>query len=408
MKLSRALLIMLLPIAASTVVRSETGDPAGYVTWRLLAGEKGAMALSLVKDYKVVGSVTAVGSDYVEYATDLPADLKGNGNSAFLEIRTGAGAGVTLPVTGFSGKRVTLGRSPVGLIVPGNKAGVRPDWTIGELFVDPVNRGIVTGESPETADTVGVFNPQTQSMKIYYFKTDAGWREAGRESEGDKANAPVPFPNAPVFQRRANTDLNYLLIGAVPMPYEGRRKVYVWPGRNLITSPYTSVTRIGDWLDESSLESGSSAPKSDSMQLCYWEGGESPVVYYRKNKGWRFVGVDGDASATRVELYQAIDFQRVGQAGYLDFNAVIPMNQRALQALSQEKVVPIDPAKSDFVGGLVGWSSSAGKKYQLQIQGAGTSAWQNHGEVVTADGDITRSLCRPSSGNGLIRVLELP
>jgi len=408
MKLSRALLIMLLPIAASTVVRSETGDPVGYLTCRLLAGEKGAMALNFVKDYKVLGLVTAVGSDYVEYAADLPADLKGSGNSAFLEIRTGAGAGVTLPVTGFSGKRVTLGRSPAGLIVPGDKAGVRPDWTIGEVLVDPVNRGIVTGESPETADTVGVFDPQTQSMKIYYFKTDAGWREAGRESEGDKANTPLPFPVAPVFHRRGSSNLDFIILGAVPMPFDGRRKLFVWPGRNLITGPFTSVTQVSDWLDEASLESSPSAPKSDSMQLCYWEGGESPVVYYRKNKGWRFVGVDGDASATRVELYQAIDFQRVGQAGYLDFNAVIPMNQRALQALSQEKVVPIDPAKSDFVGGLVGWSSSAGKKYQLQIQGAGTSAWQNHGEVVTADGDITRSLCRPSSGNGLIRVLELP
>ncbi len=408
MKLPRALLIMLLSLAASTVVRAETGDPVGYVTCRLLAGGKGAMALSLVKDYTVVGPIAAVGSDYVEYSSDLPAGLKGSGDSAFLEIRTGTGAGVTLPVSGYSGKRVTLGRSPQGLIAPGDKAGVRPDWTIGELFVDPVNRGIVTGENPETADTVGIFNPQTQRMKVYYFKTDAGWREVGREHEGDKANVPVPFPTAPVYQRRGSANLDFLVVGAVPMPFEGRRKVFVWPGRNLITSPFTSVTHVSDWLAESSLVTGASAPKSDSMQLSYWEGGESPVIYYRKNKGWRFVGALGDASATLVEMYQAIDFQRVGDAGYLDFFAIGPVNQAALLALASGTVVPVDPAESDFVAGLIGWSSVEGKKYQLQIQGSGASGWQNHGEVVTAEGDTTRSLCRPTTGNGLIRVLELP
>jgi hypothetical protein len=132
------------------------------------------------------------------------------------------------------------------------------------------------------------------------------------------------------------------------------------------------------------------------------------VIYYRKNKGWRFAGVPGDASATLVELYQAIDFQRVGEAGYLDFQAVVPVNQMALLAPPPGTVVPVDPTKSDFVAGLVGWSSVEGKKYQLQIQGAGTSGWQNHGEVVTAEGGTTRSICHPTSGSGLIRVLELP
>jgi hypothetical protein len=210
-----------------------------------------------------------------------------------------------------------------------------------------------------------------------------------------------------VYQRRGATKLDFINVGSVPMPFEGSRKVFVWPGRNLIASPFTSANRVTDWIAVSPLVSAPSAPRSDSMQLSYWEGGESPVIYYRKNHGWRFAGIPGDASATLVEMYQAVDFQRVGTAGYLDFHAVGPVTQKALLAPPSGTVLSVDPAKSDFVAGLVGWASQTGKKYQLQIQAVGSSAWQNHGEVVVADGDQTRSFCRPE-GNGLIRVLELP
>jgi hypothetical protein len=400
------LLLFFLVLAPLARCWSEVGDPVGYATFRLVAGEKGAIGLNLVKGYSVLGDVVAVGEDFVEFPS-LPGTLTGPGGSAFLEIRTGAGAGMTLEVSGATGNRVHLKRSPLGWIAPGDKAGVRPDWTIGELFRDPAVTGILAGESHLTADTVGIFDAETQAMRVFFYQADAGWREVGRESDGDMADVPIPFPLAPLYHRRGSASLEFLTLGAVPMPYDVRRKVYVRPGRNLISSPFTSVQRVADWLDPASVVSGPSAPRSDSMKLIFPQGGESRVFYHRKNRGWRFAGGQQDASDASVDIVQAVDFQRVGPAGYLDFQTIAPVQAKSAAIAPAGNLLPIDPSATDFVAGLVGWKSKAGRSYQLQIQSAGSTVWRDHGAVVAAQGDITRSLCRPE-GNGLIRVLELP
>lgn len=389
------------------VVRAETGDPVGYVSTKLVPGTKGSVAVCLVKDYQKVDPITAVGPDYIEYASDVPPTVLGAGNSAFLEVRTGAGAGMTFPVTGFSGRRVMLGLSPLGWIAPGSVAGVRPDWTIGELFTDPVTSGIEPGETPESADTLGIVDRGSQAVRAFYFKTGAGWREVGREAEGDKATVAVPFPAALLYHRRGTRELRFYNIGAVPMPYTGIRKVFVRPGRNLITGPFTSVSRLDQWLVATSLIAGDSAPYSDSLRLMYPEAGESPVTYFRKDQGWQYVGQPGDANATFVDMYQSLDFQRIGVAGYLEFMGVQASGAQAMRVAVAEEVVPIDPAASDFTTGTLAWASEAGQRYQVQIQSAAKGAWQDFGPQVVAEGTLTRSVCRPD-GRGLIRILEKP
>jgi hypothetical protein len=366
---------------------------------------KGLLAGYLVNLYSTLGAVTGVGADYIEYASDLPPNLMGQWSSAFVEVRVGSNAGLSLPVTGFSGRRVMLARSPLGLIFPGDQVGVRPNWSLGEL-VNPTSGGqLLEGDSAETADTLGLLDPVTQTMRVFYRKTGEGWREAGREAEGDCSATPVPFPAALQFHRRASTNLDVVVYGAVPMPYRGTRMVPVWPGRNLIAGPMTSTTSLDQWMPFGDLLEGDSAPRADTVRLSFPFSPPTPVIYRRTGEGWRFVGAPGDAGQTTVELTQAIDLQRVGEAGYLKFVGVPPEPSSLNVAVVADTVVPVDPGLCDFPARRIGWASERGKTYQVQVQQWGTSTWGNAGAPVVAEADVCKATVSVS-GNGTFRIVE--
>jgi hypothetical protein len=392
-------------LLASTSLRAESTDVVGYFTCTLMPGQKGAMQVNMVNSYRMKEAVVGVGSDHVEFAIDIPPDIMGAGGSAFLEIRSGPGQGSTIPVSGFSGRRLDLARSPLGLVLPGNIVSIRPDWTLDELFFSALDRGIVAGQTHASADTIGIFDASTQRMKVYFFKTGQGWRQVGKEHEGDKANDPVPFPTAPVYHRRGAEKLDFAVVGAVPMPYEGERTVFVWPGRNLVSLPFTSSTRMEEFFHSEDLTSRGSAPASDTWRFHYQNGGSSPVIYLRHSERWRYVG-GGDAAEQPIELGQALDLQRRGAAGYLRFNGIRTTTVRAVRAATGQEL-PIDRTLSDFPAGVIGWKSIAGRRYQVQTRPSGESEWSNHGEALTAVSASTRHSCQ-LQGSGLIRVLALP
>jgi hypothetical protein len=388
------------------VALAETGDPAGYITMRMPADAKGLLAGYLVNSYSTLGTVTGVGADYIEYGSDLPANLLGKWSSAFLEIRVGSNAGLSLPVTGFSGKRVTLGRSPLGLISPGDRVGVRPNWSLGELVTPIAGSQLLEGESAETADTLGLLDPVAQTMRVFYRKTGEGWREAGQESAGDCSSTPVPFPAALQFHRRASTDLDLMVIGAVPMPFEGTRMVPVWPGRNLIAGPLTSATRLDQWMPFDDLLEGDSAPHADTVRLSFAFTPQTPVIYRRTGEGWHYVGAPGDAGQTPMDLAQAIDLQREGAAGYLKFAAVTPQaGALRVAAAAAETVVPVDLGLCVFPARQIGWASEPGKTYQVQVQPRGSSTWSDAGAVVVAQAETCKATVNVS-GNGTFRIVE--
>lgn len=408
MKFRAGLSSLLISCAGLSPVCGDTSDIAGYLTLTLPAQATGLLSLHLVEGTRHLGLVTAVGPDHVEFAGEIDALALGDRSSGSIHVREGVNPGLNLRATGISGRRVMLDRSPVGLVFAGDRVGVRPDATLAALFGADNFAGIGAGPTPEAADAIGIWNPETQTSKVYYFKSGAGWREVGNEAAGDRSDTLIRYPAALNFTRRGLTPLNVVVFGIVPMPL-AQQILPVWTGRNLISAPLTSITRIDDWGLQSppfDILAGPSAPRSDTLRLTYADGSSSKVVYFRDSEGWLGVGEVGDAADTPVEFAQAVDFRRAGPAGFVRFRGVIAPESAALRT-QPVATVPIRRVANTPDGPRVEWDGEAGTTYQVQARATGQLAWRNLGDPVVADGPLCHAIRHPE-GNGILRILVDP
>jgi hypothetical protein len=402
------LLSLLILCAGATRLAGDTSDTAGYLTLALPAQATGLLSLHLVEASRHIGFITSVGSDHVEFAEPLDELALGDQGRGSIQVREGTHPGLNLRATGINGRRVLLDRSPAGLILPGDLVDVRPDLTLASVFGAANFAEIQEATNPDAADVVGIWNPESQTSKVYYFKSGAGWREVGNEAAGDQSDTRLPYPAALNFTRRATTPLHIVVSGIVPMPL-AQQILPVWPGRNLISAPLSSITRIDDWGLQSppfDILSGPSAPRSDTLRLTYSDGSSSKVVYFRENHGWRSVGRPGDASNTTVEFSQAVDFQRAGPAGFVRFKGVIPPEPAALRTTAIA-TVPIQKVANTRDGPRLEWASEAGTTYQIQARAIGQLVWQDLGGPVVADGPLCHAIRHPE-GHGTLRILVAP
>lgn len=383
-----------------------TGDPVGYVANHLVAGKKGSLAVPLADGYKKLGKIAVSGDGFVEFESDLPLDLLGPALSACLDVRSGPGSGESLQVTGFSGKRVLFEGPPMFPIEAGTVVGVRPNWSIGGLFGSPPSEEILQGDTYQDADVIGLLDPATQTTREFFYQTGEGWREVGHEVDGDRSATAVPYRSAVQFFRRRAPDLQYFLIGTVPMYGSPQQWVRVWPGRNLLTTPFTPARRIGDLLAPESLNSGRSAPRSDSFRIVYADTSLSRILYHHESRGWtRVGGGSSDPADTPVELFGVIDFQRTGDGGFLRFGTDFQSaGAVAAAAVAPENEVRIQSELSNFTTNTLGWQSEPGVAYQVQVQPVGSTRWADLGTPVTATGTVCRKTCRPT-GHGIFRVV---
>lgn len=406
--------VLLLGLALSSL-KAEIPDPVGYVTLQFVAGEKGSMAVSLSNFYKFIWSTSAAGTDYVEFNTDLPPDLLGVAQSAWVDVRSGPGAGQSFRVTGVSGRRVSFEAAPLLLpITTGTTVGIRPDWSLGELIGSPPRGSIQQGASHESADVLGVQDPATQTTREFFYESNGGWREIGKEAEGECSATAVPFRSSLQFLRRGETNIAIVLLGAVPMYSAPHHWVRVWPGRNLLTTPFSPAKTIQHLFDTSSLNSGASAPRSDTFRLVYADASVSKLIYLHQGLGWTTVTrveEEYDDSGnlivvedTPVDLSVAMDFQRNGAEGYLKFNTSFS-DSGAFRALAvAEEVVPVEPALSDLPARKIAWASRAGTTYQVQTRALGSVVWSDYGSPVFATGDVCQKICTPD-GSGIFRIV---
>lgn len=414
-RLHRNLILILVAAPVFSSLRAATSDPVGYVTLKLIGGEKGAMAVSLANSYKIIGAASATGVDFVEFPANLPPGLLGVAGSGWVDVRSGPGAGQSFRVTGVSGRRVHFEAAPQLLPIPaGTMVGIRPDWSLGELIGSPPPESIQQGPGHESADVLGVQDPATQTTRDFFYMAGQGWREVGKEAEGDRSATAVPFRSSLQFLRRGQTDLGIVLVGTVAMYSAPHQWVRVWPGRNLLTTPFSPATRIGDLFDVSSLTSGGSAPRSDTFRLVYANASVSKLIYHHRGRGWTTVTREEEdydewgnpivVEDTAIELSVAMDFQRNGPGGYLKFRTSFPNSATRSALAVAEEVVPVDPSLSDFAAREIAWASRPGTTYQVQTRAMGSVVWSDHGSPVFATGDVCRKVCTPD-GSGIFRVV---
>ena len=363
-------------------------DPVGYLFYSIPGNSETLIPLQLAKGISFKEYVTEVTPSGIRFANAIPLGAFGDVGRAYMEVRIGIMAGLSIPATGFSGNFLNLDRSPVGLVSPGDFASIREEQTLGELFDE--YHPFQTGTSAELADNVSIWDARTQTSRVFYSHTGLGWRESGKADEGDKSSTPVLFPSGVIVRRRAATPARLLVQGQVILPMEQRYHP-VWPGRNIISAPITTSPTLGHYIRPlldapHTVISAASAPLSDTLRFYENESTAgsstsiSPVIYFSSGQ-WRLVGSNEDAGATTMGLFPCIDLQRVGPAGYIRFEGVpsvdsSPAPKFAATAAPVTEVRPVTMSKC-AAGLTVQWPAEAGKTYQVQTRSIGATSWTN-------------------------------
>ncbi|MGB6220106.1 hypothetical protein [Haloferula sp.] len=399
---------------------AEVTDPVGYMTLILPAESTGILSINLVKYNSFIGTVTTTDGATLSFDRPVPSTLfhsyeKGTwhqGYAAFCEVREGNHAGINFRVDSFSENTITLNRSPDGLIDVGDSIGVRPEWTLGEIVDRLKESDLQAGTGADEADIIGTWDAETQTARGFFLHTNGSLLEIGEEPQGDRSATIVHFPDALSFTRRGETEIKVIVIGAVPMPFDQFRYLPVWPGRNLLSGPFTSASSVEGWgMFENgspfSVLSGPSAPTSDTLRLTLPDGSESPLLYHRQGLGWRMVGESGSGAETPIDLTQAIDFRRVGPAGFIKFAGTTPESPSRLRALANVDTVPVESYQYDGPAVRLNWKSIPGQTYQIQTRALGTQTWKNLGTPVTANDHTSHTTCEPT-GTGAFRLIKQP
>ena len=410
-KMHRAALLAV-ALGVPLPVHAGTTDPTGYIAHTIPAGTQRMIGVSLHALKGFTSNVEAVTATGLTLKDTVSADLFSESDSGYLNIRVGAYAGMTTTVTSFSGKDLTLTRSMAGLVSPGDQVEVIANHTIGGLFGAANSVGLLPGENASEADTIGVWNSQTQSSRVFYFRTGEGWRESGNEAAGDQAGMTIPFPAALVINRRGTTPLQVTVPGVVPMPLD-QRYFEVFPGRNLISAPFSKEGTIADYglYDEGSpfsVTGGASAPDADTIRFSNLSTAtDSEVIYYRLGQGWRTAGADGDAGDTAIEIGQSMDFQRRGPAGFIKARGIPQSPSGAALAVQAAPLPTVSITRTlPAAGGVqLEWNAEAGATYQVQTQLSGENTWKNLGDPVVAQAATGSTVCRPS-GQGFLRIVQ--
>ena len=399
---------------------AETTDPVGYNTMKLPAESTGLLAVNLVKSYTFRSAVTAVDGAKLSFDKSVPSTLFGsydNGSysvaaGGFAEVREGTNAGITFKIESFTGNSITLHQDPGDLIDVGDLITVRPEWTLGDIVERLFAGGLLSGSTAEEADILGTWDAETQTARAFFLHTNGSLLEVGKEEEGEKSSTLAPFPSAFHFTRRGATDIDVVLVGAVPVPYDQFRYLPVWPGRNLLSGPFTDSTSVSGWeLFESgspfSVIAGPSAPESDTLRFTYPDGTESPILYYRQDVGWRLVGESGSGADTPIDFTQGIDYRRIGPAGFIRFAGVRAAAEARVATSDNHEVIPTNSHQYVKTGIQLDWSSAAGETYQVQTKSLGSQVWRNLGTSVTSTTTTCHSICSPK-GAGEFRIIKLP
>ncbi len=401
------LLASLLPLARSG---ADTTDPVGYVSYLIPPDSHRLIGVPLIRPPTVYDTTASVSVDRIALSNAVDAGDFDGANSALVQVRTGAHAGVTFTATGHQGNELILDRSPVGFVSAGDTIQVFPNHTLATLFGPENSAGLLGGENAGEADTIGLWNAATQSSRIFYYQTGEGWREADNEAAGDQANRVVPFPDAIMLRRRASSQLLFVVAGGVPMPMDVRY-FPVLPGRNLVSAPFSAAQTVADYdlYQEGSpfsVNAAASAPDADTIRFSNsTTSADSEVIYYRLGEGWRVAGSDGDAGATRVELGQAMDFQRKGAKGIIRTRGIVEAGAKPAKAIPVSNEVPITGIRPAPGGLHIEWPGVTGTAYQIQTKQPGASTWSNLGTPVIAAGSRASASCG-TNGSGLIRIIR--
>jgi len=306
MKLRRFPLVVLLASISFGSTNAQTTvatDPVGFVTLTVRAKTNNARALTMavlpmeraaVYSGACGGasfSVNGNGQSVITFTSNLftANQFTGAGNQHYFRVENGSNAGDFSTIVANSANSITLADNFSQILADTTTFTVTPYWTLGTAF--PNGAGLRGGSSSTAADNILIYNTNF-TPTTYYYRSNAvppSWFTGATPS----SNAIIPPGTGFAIERKANTPVDIVLPGTVPLG---------WSSVDINGSPATNVTRntlvgsayplasrrladLGLYTGNSNtgLVGGSSPTAADLVTIYNPATGSSTNYYFRTN-----------------------------------------------------------------------------------------------------------------------------
>jgi len=340
-------LLAALAIAVPTVSAQETAttDPVGFVTVGVTAGtgvgkRSTLLSLPLLEvpssfNGQVAGIITAVGSNTISNSSAgwVSGDLAKPAEPYLVLITSGQAAGRMFLVSGNTSSTLTVSSADstqlpnlanLGITTGTDTYRIFACDTLSSFFGTPATSGFLGGTSAQNSDTLVIVS--NGSASTYYFNTSLGrWTRTGLGSP-DASNTPLLPYYGIQYQRLGNTELKFVITGAVPT---SQRRVEVknsgitllaqyWPANSTLAQ--LGLQNLAGWT------SGQNAASSDTVTLL---ANGSATTYFYNGTNWIRPGLGGGTISNDVSIPVGASIQiskRGGAAGYTTLNQPRPYN----------------------------------------------------------------------------------
>jgi hypothetical protein len=232
----------------------------------------------------VVGTVA--GADLTITGAAFAANqFNGAGNAHFVEVITGANAGIMSDIVATGANSVTLSQDLAAMISAGDSIRIRAHHTIGSVFGAANEFGFTADNLAASADVIQVLGAGS-----FYYAPSGGPNFTGGWVDiqfGDAANT-VLYPDQGIVVRRIGTDpVDVKLLGAVK---EGPTAITVESGFSLVANVYpTDVSLDASALDNIVVKDNAAAA-ADNIRIQTTAGGGFETFYYAPAGGPNFNG----------------------------------------------------------------------------------------------------------------------
>lgn len=278
-----------------TISGSSDGSTASYT----------ALSLGFQNASEYTGSATETPSSAVitDSSASLTAstynatDAAGNG-SYYLEITSGASAGLILDIIANTSSTITTGTDLTGLMASGDTFSIKAHTTLADIFGATNSTGLQSGGNASSSDLIYVMSTDGNgTYTTYYYQTDSlgflggdGWRTFG-DTNTDMSNVAIAPDDGLIISRTESGDLPLVVSGNVK---EVKHQRDLPAGYSLVAYPFPVDVTLADsniYTGSNGYVSGGNGSQSDLVYIISSDG--SFTTYYRQTDSLGFLGGDG-------------------------------------------------------------------------------------------------------------------
>lgn len=297
-------------------------DPVGFIT--LTAKSNGFNFVSLAMTRLPVnrGSIGTPTATKIPVSTALSAGQfnPSTGTNYFIEIVSGANAGLQDDIVSNDTANVFTASNIAGLIANGQLYKIYPTWTPDTVFGPPAQSGLNGAATASAADNIIVFDPLSQTPVTYFYRTSGtpGWRSNLQGLTVNAGTNVLYLDQGFIIQRKPpGSDTNLLLVGGVKL---GPTVIpVVSNGFTFAANVYpvsTTMNQTGLFTTNSATGVFGAATASAADNVIVWDlNSQTPVTYFWRTSGtpgWRsnLQGLTVEAGTNSIPLGAMLKIQR--------------------------------------------------------------------------------------------------